>query len=129
MEINNSANIQPQAGSAPAAKVAASGSEMATAERPKLPVVEAKAPPKVPEFKASDIEKAVAELQAFVDGLDRSLSFRRDESIDRSIITVRDANTNQLVRQIPAEEVVEVARQIKESMDKLRSGVLMNGEA
>ena len=61
MEINNNVNVQPQGASAPAAKVAASGSEMAAAERSKLPVVEAKEPPKVPEFKASDIEQAVAE--------------------------------------------------------------------
>ena len=81
------------------------------------------------EFEPKDIDKAVEDLQNFVEALGRDLSFRRDESINKSIITVRDANTNQLVRQIPAEEVVEVARQIKESMDKLRTGVLMNGEA
>lgn len=101
----------------------------ATQTRQKLPPIEAKAAPKVVEFEPKDIDKAVEDLQNYVEGLGRELSFRRDESINKSIITVRDANTNQLVRQIPAEEVVEVARQIKESMDKLRSGVLMNGEA
>ena len=63
-----------------------------------------------------------------MDGLARDLSFRRDESIDRSIITVRDANTNQLVRQIPAEEVVEIARQIKQDLDAKRAGMLLRGE-
>lgn len=101
----------------------------ATQTRQKLPPIEAKAAPKVVEFEPKDIDKAVEDLQNYVEALGRELSFRRDESINKSIITVRDANTNQLVRQIPAEEVVEVARQIKESMDKLRSGVLMNGEA
>ena len=101
----------------------------ATQTRQKLPPIEAKAAPKVAEFEPKDIDKAVEDLQNYVEALGRDLSFRRDESINKSIITVRDANTNQLVRQIPAEEVVEVARQIKESMDKLRSGVLMNGEA
>ena len=91
--------------------------------------IEAKASPVVPEFEKLDLEEAVEELQAFVDSLDRSLSFRRDESIDRSIITVRDANTNQLVRQIPAEEVVEIARQIREDLDAKRAGMLLNGEA
>lgn len=90
--------------------------------------VEIKAPPKVPEFEPKDLDKAVQDLQAYVDGLGRDLSFRRDESIDRSIITVRDASTNQVVRQIPGEEVIAISRQIKEDLNELRAGMLMKGE-
>ena len=78
---------------------------------------------------APDRSEALSDLQAFIDGLDRSLSFRRDDSINRSIITVTDANTNQLVRQIPAEEIVEIARQIREDLDAKRAGMLLRGEA
>ena len=126
MEINTGAK-PPMAGQ-PAQPERVAATEAAQT-RQKLPPIEAKAPPKVAEFQPKDIDKAVEDLQNFVEALGRDLSFRRDDSINKSIITVRDANTNQLVRQIPAEEVVEVARQIKESMDKLRTGVLMNGEA
>lgn len=94
-----------------------------------LPPIESKAAPKVPDFERSDIEKAVSDLQKYIDGLGRDLSFRIDESIDRSIITVRDTSTNQLVRQIPAEEVVEIARQIKEDLDAKRAGMLLRGDA
>jgi flagellar protein FlaG len=90
--------------------------------------VEIKAPPKVPEFEPKDLDKAVQDLQAYVDGLGRDLSFRRDESIDRSIITVRDSSTNQVVRQIPGEEVIAISRQIKEDLNELRAGMLMKGE-
>ena len=90
--------------------------------------VEIKAPPKVPEFEPKDLDKAVQDLQAYVDGLGRDLSFRRDESIDRSIITVRDSSTNQVVRQIPGEEVIAISRQIKEDLNALRAGMLMKGE-
>jgi len=126
MEIKTGATPATAGQPAQPEKVAAM---QATQTRQKLPPIEAKAAPKVAEFEPKDIDKAVEDLQNYVEALGRELSFRRDESINKSIITVRDANTNQLVRQIPAEEVVEVARQIKESMDKLRSGVLMNGEA
>ena len=126
MEINTGA--KPAMAGQPAQPERVAATEAAQT-RQKLPPIEAKAPPKVAEFQPKDIDKAVEDLQNFVEALGRDLSFRRDDSINKSIITVRDANTNQLVRQIPAEEVVEVARQIKESMDKLRSGVLMNGEA
>ena len=66
----------------------------------------AKAAPEVPEFEKKDIDKAINELQEFVDKLGRSLSFRRDESIDRNIITVRDTQTNQVVMQIPSEYLI-----------------------
>jgi len=127
MEIENGSNAVNQIAMQGAAKVAG-GKELKGVERVQLPKIEAKAAPEKPEFKASDLDKAVADLQAFVDRLDRDLSFRRDESIDRAIITVRDANTNQLVRQIPAEEVVEIARQIKQDLDARRAGMLIRGE-
>ena len=127
MEIEGGTNTLNQNNLASAAKIAGSDKVRAP-DRIKLPEIEAKAAPEKPEFKASDLDKAVADLQAYVDGLDRDLSFRRDESIDRSIITVRDANTNQLVRQIPAEEVVEIARQIKQDLDAKRAGMLLRGE-
>ena len=127
MDIDNIAKALPPTVAGGAAKPA-DAKTVTVPERIQLPKIEAKAAPEKPEFKASDIDKAVADLQAYVDGLDRDLSFRRDESIDRSIITVRDANTNQLVRQIPAEEVVEIARQIKQDLDAKRAGMLLRGE-
>ena len=91
-----------------------------------MPSVAVKAAPQVPEFKKLDVDKAIEDLQAYVDGLGRSLSFRRDETIDRSVITVRDTNTNQVVRQIPSEEVVAISRQIRDEMMEMRAGLLMD---
>jgi len=127
MEIDNGSKAAALAFGQDTANLAATKGSKGV-DRVQLPKIEAKAAPEKPEFKASDIDKAVADLQAYVDGLARDLSFRRDESIDRSIITVRDANTNQLVRQIPAEEVVEIARQIKQDLDAKRAGMLLRGE-
>ena len=127
MEIDNGSKAVALGFGQDAANLAATKRSKGV-DRVQLPKIEAKAAPEKPEFKASDIDKAVADLQAYVDGLARDLSFRRDESIDRSIITVRDANTNQLVRQIPAEEVVEIARQIKQDLDAKRAGMLLRGE-
>ena len=86
-----------------------------------------KAAPSVPEFEKIDLDKAIAELQDFVDGLGRSLSFRQDDSIDRSVITVLDTQTEKVVRQIPSEEVIAIARQIRDDMEEARSGLLLNG--
>ena len=123
MEIQNTMpKAMPASASGPEGQVLPAGGK-ATAQS-----VEIKAPPKVPEFEPKDLDKAVQDLQAYVDGLGRDLSFRRDESIDRSIITVRDSSTNQVVRQIPGEEVIAISRQIKEDLNALRAGMLMKGE-
>ena len=94
-----------------------------------VPEIAVKAAPPVPEFEKLDLDQAMADLQAYVEGLGRSLSFARDESIDRSVITVRDTQTNQVVRQIPSEEVVAVARQLRDEMAEMRAGLLMDKNA
>jgi len=122
MEIsNNRQNVQQL----PAQPASAAGKALPQQGK-EMPSVEIKAAPPVPEFKKLDVDKAIEDLQAYVDGLGRSLSFRRDETIDRSVITVRDTNTNQVVRQIPSEEVVAISRQIKDEMMEMRAGLLMD---
>lgn len=94
-----------------------------------LPPEAVKAAPKVPEFELKDLDKAVEDLQEFIEGLGRNLSFTRDESLGKNIITVLDTQTNQIVRQIPGEEVLAISRQIKEDVDELRAGILLKGGA
>jgi flagellar protein FlaG len=79
--------------------------------------LEGNAAPVVPEFEPKDIGKAIKELQAYVDGLGRNLNFRMDSSLDRTIVSVRDKNTNELVRQIPGDEVIAMSRQIQSLLD------------
>jgi uncharacterized FlaG/YvyC family protein len=45
------------------------------------------------------------------------------------VITVLDTQTNRVVRQIPSEEVVAIARQIRDDMAEARAGLLLNGNA
>ena len=120
MEISNSKQTLQSA------QMASPAGKGLPQEGKELPVLAVKASPAVPEYKKLDIDKAIQDLQAFVDGLGRSLSFARDESIDRSVITVRDTQTNQVVRQIPSEEVVAIARQIRDEMSEMRQGLLMD---
>jgi len=94
-----------------------------------MPVSDVKAAPELPEFKKLDVDKAIDDLQKFVDGLGRNLSFSRDNLINRDIITVLDSQTNKVVRQIPSEEVVAIARQIATDMAEIRSGLLLDREA
>lgn len=94
-----------------------------------MPVSNVKAAPELPEYKKLDVDKAIDDLQKFMDGLGRNLSFSRDNLINRDIITVLDSQTNKVVRQIPSEEVVAIARQIATDMAEIRSGLLLDREA
>jgi flagellar protein FlaG len=70
-------------------------------------------PPEQPrvEPKASvvDIEAVAKQLETFLKNVSRSLEFHVDESSGRMVCSVRDAETGDLIRQIPNEEVLRMA--------------------
>jgi flagellar protein FlaG len=63
------------------------------------------------EAKASvlDIEAVARQLETFMKTVSRSLEFHIDESSGRMVCSVRDAETGDLIRQIPNEEVLRMA--------------------
>jgi flagellar protein FlaG len=88
--------------------------------------VELKAPEKVDlGYNAEDLRKsikqAVENLNQQLKDNGRDLSFQMDETINRPIITVRNLQTGEVVRQIPNEEVVRMAHSIEEG-----KGLLFN---
>ena len=66
------------------------------------------------------IEAAVANLAAYVESLSRSLAIRVDERSGDFVVQVQDANTEEVVRQIPSEEVLAISAAISEQVDALR---------
>ncbi len=54
--------------------------------------------------------EAMDQIEQFVQIIDRDLQFRVDEESGRTIITVVDAETDEVVRVIPSEEMQAVAR-------------------
>lgn len=69
---------------------------------------------------------ATNELQQALDVINRamtleqrSLSFSVDDISGRSIIKVTDVQTEQLIRQIPSEEVIKVAQDIKRLQEEM----------
>ncbi len=56
------------------------------------------------------LQKAVNNLNDYALNLKRNLQFTIDEELDRPIIRVIDTETDQVIRQIPSEEVLSIAR-------------------
>lgn len=56
--------------------------------------------------------EAVEKLQTYTDRLDRNLEFSVDDSSGRTVVTVRDGGTEEVIRQIPSEEALRLASDI-----------------
>ena len=61
------------------------------------------------------VRDAAKELNDFVEKIQTNLNFSVDEGSGRSVITVTDTQTGDVIRQIPAKEVLAVANLIRES--------------
>jgi flagellar protein FlaG len=70
------------------------------------------------------VAQAVASIQEVLKPVAGSLEFNVDQTSGRTIVRVVDQETNQLIRQIPSEEMVELAR----VLERL-AGLLLNDRA
>ncbi len=59
------------------------------------------------------LEQKLDELSEMVQGRQRDLSFTVDDDTGRTVVKVINAQTEEVVRQIPMEEVLEIARRIE----------------
>ena len=72
----------------------------------------------------AELDRAVDQINDFVQVVKRDLEFSVDDNTGRTIITVFDADTQEIIRQIPPEKVLAVAENIREVR-----GLLFEGEA
>ena len=79
--------------------------------------------PAAPAVAAQDLERALRKLNETMAAAQRNLSFRIDKGSGRTVITVVDAATKEVIRQIPSEEVLAVSRALESS------GALLDAQA
>lgn len=70
------------------------------------------------------IEDVVASVNDYVQNVQRQLNFSIEKDTGRTVIRVMDSATNELVRQIPSEEFLELARALEKA-----KGILLQAEA
>ena len=68
------------------------------------------------------VEAAVASVKEHIKIVERDLNFQVDEITGRTVVQVFDSETEQLIRQIPPEEVIAVAHALRELQDNLTTG-------
>lgn len=75
--------------------------------------------PTQPAANSSQLQRAVSKLNDYVQSTQRKLSFSVSAETGRTIIKVYDAETDELIRQIPPEETIRLAESIDASVTSL----------
>lgn len=78
----------------------------------------------VPDIDPEKLKSAVAEIEQNVQTVARSLQFAVDKESGRTIITVIDRDTDEVIRQIPPKEVLAIAERLNGG-----GGLLVKAEA
>ena len=60
-----------------------------------------------------DFKKAVVEINRALEKIPTTLAFQVDESSNRFVVNVADISTGELIRQIPGDAVLRIARQLE----------------
>ncbi len=61
-----------------------------------------------------NVQKAVAQINDYVQSIQRDLQFSVDEDLEKTVVKVLDRDSGELIRQIPEEVFLELARKLNE---------------
>lgn len=114
---NNGAPASTGAATLPAAPVLQGGAPQPAAK------VSAAVPEPAPrqQPQPEQVQKAMESLKQLVEAkAPNSLAFSIDDSTGKTIVRITDAATGEMIRQIPSEEMLEIAR----SLDKMQGALL-----
>lgn len=141
MAINNlSGNFQPPSETSgrslpsPSSRAPSTNSQISDNEVPTVTKLEPKevANPNVtlnPQ-QAEKQDEAISQIEEFKNfnqSIDRSLQFKVDEELGVTIVRVIDKETDELVRQFPPEELINLSKRLKELNEEgqAASGILL----
>lgn len=83
--------------------------------------------------KKKQLEQAVKNVSNHVQNVTRELNFSVDEELGRFVVTVLDQETGEVIRQIPTEDMLELAKTLADSQQNSEKGtfkgMLFQGDA
>ncbi len=86
--------------------------------------VASKEPSKVDE---SELKLAMKQIDDVMKNMQRELNFSVDKESGKTVVKVMDAQTREVIRQMPSEEALKLAQRIKEG--HASEGMLLNSKA
>ena len=64
-----------------------------------------------------ELSVAVAELNSQLQSVERNLQFSIDDASGQTVVKVVDSETQELIRQIPSEELLRISERLKEQQE------------
>ncbi|MDH5786520.1 MAG: flagellar protein FlaG [Chromatiales bacterium] len=108
--------------------------EVKGASRPEVqegnnPTRETAIPPTQSEPTRDEVEVAVSEISQYVQSVHRNLNFTVDDESGRTVVKVIDTESDEVIRQIPSEEMLALATRIHDLQGDDLSGLFVTSEA
>jgi len=114
----------PEVGLAGDAPVRAPARPQAPASSDPVPVQTPQAVEQAQPLQGKALEQVVADMQDFVQSVQRNINFSLDDDSGRVVINVTERETGEVIRQIPSEDALRLA----ENLAEIRS-LLFSAEA
>jgi flagellar protein FlaG len=61
------------------------------------------------------VEAAARQIESYLKSVGRSLEFRVDAETRRTVVTIRDTTSGEVIRQIPGDEMLSLARHLQQN--------------
>jgi flagellar protein FlaG len=81
------------------------------------------------EARKRELSNAVKHFSGFVQNITRELNFSVDEELGKTVVTVVDESSGSVIRQIPSEDMLELAKNISELKERSGIGILLETDA
>ena len=69
------------------------------------------------ELSQEALEKVVSQLNAYIQNTQRDVDFSVDDATGRVVVKVIDSQSEEVIRQIPSEEMLAISRHLVESLE------------
>jgi flagellar protein FlaG len=65
------------------------------------------------------IESVTRQIDSFLRSINKSLQFHVDQATGEMIVTIRDDETGEVIRQVPGEDAVRIAQRIEDTLSAM----------
>ncbi len=81
------------------------------------------------DVRKKELNNAVRTVSGYVQNITRELNFSIDETLGKTVVTVVDQSTGDVIRQIPSEDMLTLSRNLAEIRERSAKGLLFKTDA
>lgn len=121
------ASVVKTTGTAGPSKAAAQGNSLPVAGRASVPTENPQTdnPQSAPQPNASELRELVGQANSALQARFSDLKFTVAEGTDINVVRIEDSETGELIRQIPSEAMLAIAR----ALDEVKQGMMLEEKA